>query len=153
MNTRLQVEHPITELITGIDLVEEMLRVASGMTLSPSLLERHHRKETMISGWAMEARVYAEDPRRNFLPSIGKLTKYREPLSLPYVRCDSGVQEGSEISVYYDPMISKLCTHGKDRAECIQNMRNALGIDFFWFFWFFFCCLEKTLIEAKFEQN
>ncbi|MGH0157901.1 UNVERIFIED_CONTAM: hypothetical protein FKN15_051633 [Acipenser sinensis] len=103
MNTRLQVEHPITECITGLDLVQEMIRVAKGYSL------RHKQADIPINGWAIESRVYAEDPYKSFgLPSIGRLSQYQEPLGLPAVRVDSGIQEGSEISIYYDPMISKI---------------------------------------------
>lgn len=119
MNTRLQVEHPVTELVTGIDLVEQMIRVAAGEKLAIQ------QKDVKWHGWAMEARVYAEDPFRNFLPSIGRLARYREPVG-EGVRVDSGVIEGSEISVYYDPMIAKLCTHGVDRDAAIARMRVAL---------------------------
>ncbi len=119
MNTRLQVEHPVTELVTGIDLVEQMIRVAAGEKLAIQ------QKDVKWQGWAMEARVYAEDPFRNFLPSIGRLARYREPAG-EGVRVDSGVMEGSEISVYYDPMIAKLCTHGVDRDAAIARMRAAL---------------------------
>jgi len=122
MNTRLQVEHPITEMITGVDLVEQMIRVAAGHKLP------FQQKDIGINGWALEARVYAEDPYRNFLPSIGRLTRYIEPSQAAGsgVRCDSGILEGSEISVYYDPLICKLVTHGKDRTEAIARMRKAL---------------------------
>src|SRR5260370_7007178 len=109
MNTRLQVEHPVTELITGIDLVEQMIRVAAGEKLSLS------QKEVTLTGWAVETRVYAEDPFRNFLPSIGRLIKYRPPLESRVdgitVRNDTGVQEGGEISIQYDPIISKPVPH------------------------------------------
>src|SRR5215475_6432646 len=120
MNTRLQVEHPVTELITGLDLVELMIRVAAGERLP---LEQ---KDLKLDGWAVEARLYAEDPFRNFLPSTGRLVKYREPASGPDVRVDSGVYEGGEISMFYDPMIAKLCTYGKTRLEAIERMRRAL---------------------------
>lgn len=121
MNTRLQVEHPVTEYITGVDLVEEMIRVAAGLPLS------FKQEDVKIHGWAMESRVYAEDPYRNFLPSIGNLRTYVEPFpGDPEIRVDSGVRQGSEISVFYDPMICKLVTHGVDRASAVQNMRNAL---------------------------
>jgi propionyl-CoA carboxylase alpha chain len=120
MNTRLQVEHPVTELITGLDLVELMIRVAAGEKLP------FQQKDVKLNGWAVEARVYAEDPFRNFLPSTGRLVKYREPLPGPDVRVDSGVYEGGEISMFYDPMIAKLCTHGKTRNEAIDRMRRAL---------------------------
>ncbi|KAG0720708.1 Propionyl-CoA carboxylase alpha chain, mitochondrial [Chionoecetes opilio] len=121
MNTRLQVEHPITECITGVDLVHQMIRVAKGHAL------RLSQKDVAIRGWAIESRVYAEDPFKNFgLPSIGRLTKYQEPLHLPKVRCDSGVEEGSEISIYYDPMICKLVCYGDSREEAIQRSTEAL---------------------------
>ncbi|WP_102108779.1 acetyl-CoA carboxylase biotin carboxylase subunit [Oceaniglobus roseus] len=124
MNTRLQVEHPVTELITGIDLVEQMIRVANGETLSIT------QGDIGINGWAMESRLYAEDPYRGFLPSIGRLTRYRPPEEVAEadhaVRNDTGVFEGGEISMYYDPMIAKLCTWGPDRAAAIEAMRVAL---------------------------
>ena len=127
MNTRLQVEHPVTELITGVDLVEQMIRVAAGHPLPADLLEKDWSQLETMDGWALESRVYAEDPRRGFLPSIGTLTAYEEPITLPGVRVDSGIVEGSEISMFYDPMISKLCTHGKTRNEAIGHMKNALN--------------------------
>ena len=120
MNTRLQVEHPVTELITGLDLVELMIRVAAGERLP---LEQ---KDVKMKGWAVEARLYAEDPFRNFLPSTGRLVKYREPAAGPDVRVDTGVYEGGEISMFYDPMIAKLCTYGANRLEAIERMRRAL---------------------------
>ena len=125
MNTRLQVEHPVTELITGIDLVEQMIRVAAGEPLPFA------QKDIGINGWAIESRLYAEDPYRNFLPSIGRLTRYRPPvegrtLGDGIVRNDTGVYEGGEISMYYDPMIAKLCTWGATRADAIEEMRLAL---------------------------
>ncbi len=124
MNTRLQVEHPVTELITGVDLVEQMIRVAHGEKL------KLKQKDIKLNGWAMESRLYAEDPYRNFLPSIGRLTRYRPPAEISkkdvVVRNDTGVYEGGEISMYYDPMIAKLCTWGTDRATAIENMRVAL---------------------------
>jgi propionyl-CoA carboxylase alpha chain len=124
MNTRLQVEHPVTELITGVDLVEQMIRVAAGEKLAFA------QKDLKINGWAMESRLYAEDPYRGFLPSIGRLTRYRPPVEeasgMGVVRNDTGVFEGGEISMYYDPMIAKLCTWGPDRAAAIENMRVAL---------------------------
>ncbi len=124
MNTRLQVEHPVTELITGIDLVEQMIRVAAGERLS---LEQ---SDIGIHGWAIESRLYAEDPYRNFLPSIGRLTRYRPPAeertATHAVRNDTGVFEGGEISMFYDPMIAKLCTWAPDRARAIAGMRGAL---------------------------
>ena len=120
MNTRLQVEHPVTELITGLDLVELMIRVAAGEKLPFT------QKDVKLEGWAVEARVYAEDPFRNFLPSTGRLVKYREPKPGKDVRVDTGVFEGGEISMFYDPMIAKLCTYGKDRLSAIDRMRRAL---------------------------
>uniref|UniRef100_A0A8C7P4X1 Propionyl-CoA carboxylase subunit alpha n=1 Tax=Oncorhynchus mykiss TaxID=8022 RepID=A0A8C7P4X1_ONCMY len=121
MNTRLQVEHPITECITGLDLVQQMIRVAKGFPLL------HKQEDIPINGWAIESRVYAEDPYKSFgLPSIGRLSQYQEPINLPKVRVDSGIQEGSDISIYYDPMISKLVTYGATRAEALQRMEAAL---------------------------
>lgn len=121
MNTRLQVEHPITECITGLDLVEQMIRVAKGYEL------QHKQEDIPINGWAIESRVYAEDPYKSFgLPSIGRLSQYQEPLNLQNVRVDSGIQEGSDISIYYDPMISKLVTYGATRAEALAKMEDAL---------------------------
>ena len=124
MNTRLQVEHPVTELITGIDLVEQMIRVAAGEKLSLA------QKDVTLTGWAVESRVYAEDPFRNFLPSIGRLTKYRPPAESKIgditVRNDTGVQEGGEIPIYYDPMIAKLVTHASTRSAAIEAHSGAL---------------------------
>jgi propionyl-CoA carboxylase alpha subunit len=124
MNTRLQVEHPVTELVTGIDLVEQMIRVAAGEKLALK------QKDVRLTGWAVESRVYAEDPFRNFLPSIGRLVKYRPPLESSVdgitVRNDTGVQEGGEISIYYDPMIAKLVTHAPSRAAAIEAQATAL---------------------------
>lgn len=121
MNTRLQVEHPVTECITGLDLVQEMIRVAKGYPLC------HKQADIPINGWAIECRVYAEDPYKSFgLPSIGRLSQYEEPLHVPNVRVDSGIQEGSDIGIYYDPMISKLVTYGANRAEALQRMEEAL---------------------------
>ncbi|AMY69639.1 acetyl-CoA carboxylase biotin carboxylase subunit [Frigidibacter mobilis] len=124
MNTRLQVEHPVTELITGVDLVEQMIRVAAGEPLP------FRQEELKINGWAMESRLYAEDPYRNFLPSIGRLTRYRPPVESrtpdAVVRNDTGVFEGGEISMYYDPMIAKLCTWAPTRLGAIEEMRLAL---------------------------
>ena len=124
MNTRLQVEHPVTELITGVDLVEQMIRVAAGETLP------FRQDDLKINGWAMESRLYAEDPYRGFLPSIGRLTRYRPPVEeatdTRAMRNDTGVFEGGEISMYYDPMIAKLCTWAPDRETAIEEMRLAL---------------------------
>jgi propionyl-CoA carboxylase alpha chain len=119
MNTRLQVEHPVTELVTGLDLVEQMIRIAAGEPLAFD--QAGIRRE----GWAIEARVYAEDPARGFLPSIGRLTRYVEPEGAG-IRVDSGVVEGSEVSLFYDPMIAKVCAHGADRAEAIARLGDAL---------------------------
>ncbi|MDR7033587.1 acetyl/propionyl/methylcrotonyl-CoA carboxylase subunit alpha [Mesorhizobium sp. BE184] len=125
MNTRLQVEHPVTELITGIDLVEEMIRVAAGEPL------RFGQDDMKLSGWALESRLYAEDPYRNFLPSIGRLRRYRPPVEGrredgTVIRNDTGVFEGGEISMYYDPMIAKLCSWAPDRAGAVAAMARAL---------------------------
>ncbi|MZR31163.1 acetyl-CoA carboxylase biotin carboxylase subunit [Sneathiella litorea] len=119
MNTRLQVEHPVTELITGIDLVEQMIRVAYGEKLAMT------QKDIKLTGWALESRLYAEDPYRGFLPSIGRLSRYKVPKG-DNVRVDTGVTEGSEITMFYDPMIAKLVTYGKDRDEAIEEMGRAL---------------------------
>ena len=124
MNTRLQVEHPVTELVTGLDLVEEMLKVAAGKKLALK------QKDVKLKGSAIETRIYAEDPTRNFLPSTGRLVRYRPPAlgteSGVTTRLDSGVEEGGEISVYYDPMIAKLVTHAPKRLEAIEQMGHAL---------------------------
>ncbi|MGB2448537.1 MAG: acetyl-CoA carboxylase biotin carboxylase subunit, partial [Parvibaculales bacterium] len=124
MNTRLQVEHPVTELITGIDLVEEMIKVAADEKLALK------QKDVKLTGWAMESRIYAEDPYRGFLPSTGRLTRYRPPVEQQVdgitVRNDTGVYEGGEISLFYDPMIAKLVTHGPDRLTAIDAMADAL---------------------------
>ncbi len=120
MNTRLQVEHPVTEMITGLDLVEQMIRVAAGEKLS------FGQRDVQLTGWAMESRVYAEDPLRGFLPSIGRLVRYIAPEEGETVRVDTGVGEGSEISMYYDPMIAKLVSYGATRDEAIAEMRRAL---------------------------
>src|SRR6185312_1625291 len=124
MNTRLQVEHPVTELVTGLDLVELMIRIAAGEKLPFT------QKDVKQTGWAIEARVYAEDPLRNFLPSIGRLVRYLPPPTDENggdgIRIDSGVYEGAEISLFYDPMIAKLCAYGADRAEATERLANAL---------------------------
>jgi propionyl-CoA carboxylase alpha chain len=134
MNTRLQVstvtyanlnhlevEHPVTEYITGLDLVEMMIKVAAGERI---LLQQ---KDVPLKGWAMESRVYAEDPFRNFLPSIGILDKYREPkVEGGEVRVDSGIREGDEVSIFWDPLICKLVTYGQNRKEAIDTMGKAL---------------------------
>jgi len=124
MNTRLQVEHPVTELVTGVDLVEEMIRSAYGLRL------RIAQADVKMNGWAVESRVYAEDPTRNFLPSTGRLVKYRPPaegvVDGVTVRNDTGVYEGGEISIHYDPMIAKLVTHAGDRLTAIEAQARAL---------------------------
>lgn len=124
MNTRLQVEHPVTELVTGIDLVEQMIRVAAGEKLSIT------QDDVKMTGWAMESRIYAEDPYRNFLPSTGRLVRYQPPEERVEngvtVRNDTGVYEGGEIAIFYDPMIAKLCTHADTREKAIDAMSEAL---------------------------
>ncbi len=124
MNTRLQVEHPVTELVTGIDLVEQMIRVATGEKLTLK------QSDVKLKGWAVESRIYAEDPTRNFLPSIGRLVKYRPPEEESHdgitVRNDTGVYEGGEISIHYDPMIAKLVTHAPSRSAAIAAQADAL---------------------------
>jgi propionyl-CoA carboxylase alpha chain len=119
MNTRLQVEHPVTEQVTGLDLVELMIRVAAGETLP------FGQEDVKLTGWAIEARIYAEDPTRNFLPSIGRLRRYRPPIG-EGTRLDTGVFEGSEISLYYDPLLAKLVASGPDRGTAIDRLRSAL---------------------------
>ncbi|OAP36847.1 acetyl/propionyl-CoA carboxylase subuit alpha [Sinorhizobium glycinis] len=125
MNTRLQVEHPVTEMITGLDLVEQMIRIAAGEKLA------FRQQDVKLEGWAIESRLYAEDPYRNFLPSIGRLTRYRPSQEGrqddgTVIRNDTGVFEGGEISMYYDPMIAKLCAWGPDRAKAVEAMAEAL---------------------------
>jgi propionyl-CoA carboxylase alpha chain len=120
MNTRLQVEHPVTEMIAGLDLVEWMIRIADGQKID------FGQDDIRLNGWSIEARVYAEDPVRNFLPSIGRLVYYRAPEESRHVRVDTGVGEGSEISMFYDPMIAKLATWGETRDAAIEEMRRAL---------------------------
>ncbi|HYD30927.1 MAG TPA: acetyl/propionyl/methylcrotonyl-CoA carboxylase subunit alpha [Azospirillaceae bacterium] len=120
MNTRLQVEHPVTELVTGLDLVEWMIRVAAGEKLNVT------QSDIEMRGWAIEARVYAEDPTRNFMPSIGRVTRYRPPAEDLHTRVDTGIFEGGEISMYYDPMIAKLISRGPDRNTAIHHMKEAL---------------------------
>ncbi len=119
MNTRLQVEHPVTEMITGLDLVKEQIRIARGETLG------YRQEDLKINGHALELRVYAEDPENNFLPDIGTLQTYRTPKGNG-VRVDDGFEEGMEIAIYYDPMIAKLITYGKTRQEAIHRMERAI---------------------------
>ncbi len=121
MNTRLQVEHPVTEMVTGLDLVELMIRVAAGEKLP------FGQDDVEMKGWAIEARVYAEDPYRGFLPSIGRLTRYEPPLDVDGIRVDDGVDEGSEISMFYDPMIAKLVAYGGTRKEAADRLYDAIG--------------------------
>ena len=120
MNTRLQVEHPVTEMVTGIDLVEQMIKIAFGEELEIK------QNDITTNGWAIESRVYAEDPYRDFMPSIGRLSKYLTPEHTETVRVDTGIREGSEVSMFYDPMIAKLITHGENRDSAIENMTNAI---------------------------
>ena len=124
MNTRLQVEHPVTEFVTGLDLVEQMIRAAAGEPLGFA------QDDVRLDGWAIESRLYAEDPSRNFMPSIGRLNRYRPPAEgrngSTAVRIDAGVGEDSEISVYFDPLIAKLVTYGPDRAAAVEAMAGAL---------------------------
>jgi propionyl-CoA carboxylase alpha chain len=121
MNTRLQVEHCVTELITGIDIVEQMVNIACG--------ERLHftQEDIKLNGSAIESRICSEDPTRGFLPSSGRITEYKEPNKSSQIRIDSGVKEGHEVSMFYDPMIAKLCTYAPTRAEAIEHMKSALG--------------------------
>jgi propionyl-CoA carboxylase alpha chain len=121
MNTRLQVEHPVTELITGIDLVEQMVRVAAGEQLAFT------QNDIKLEGWAFECRICSEDPSKGFMPSSGRITQYEEPPKGPNIRVDSGVGPGSEVSMFYDSMIAKLCTYDITRAKAIDHMRRALG--------------------------
>ncbi len=120
MNTRLQVEHPVTEFVTGLDLVEQMIRIAAGETLSFA------QDDVRLDGWAIEARIYAEDPSREFLPSIGKLVRYNQPVEDDYIRVDTGVREGSEISIHYDPMIAKLIAGADSRQAAADRLSAAL---------------------------
>ena len=125
MNTRIQVEHPVTELITGVDLIEQMVRSAAGEALA------FRQEDLKIDGWAIESRLYAEDPYRGFLPSIGRMVRYRQPEAGrrddgTVVRNDSGVREGDEISMFYDPMIAKLCVWGPTREAAVEGMSRAL---------------------------
>jgi propionyl-CoA carboxylase alpha chain len=121
MNTRLQVEHRVTELVTRIDLVEQMIRIAAGEKLP------FKQKDIELNGWAMEARVYAEDPKRGFLPSTGRITRYQEPVTEHNVLIDTGIYEGGEVSMFYDPMVAKVCTHAPTRDKAIESMQAALS--------------------------
>ncbi len=121
MNTRLQVEHRVTELITGIDLVEQMIRIAAGEKLSFT------QDDVKFEGWAMEARIYAEDPKRGFLPSTGRITRYLKPENIDNVLIDTGIYEGGEVSMFYDPMVAKVCSYGDDRKAAIETMNAALS--------------------------
>ena len=124
MNTRLQVEHPVSELVTGVDLVEQMIYCADNKKLNIS------QKDINLKGWSVESRIYAEDPTKDFLPSIGRVTEYIEPSKIEdkdqIIRNDTGINPGSEVSLFYDPMISKLAVHSKDRATAIDLMINSL---------------------------
>jgi propionyl-CoA carboxylase alpha chain len=121
MNTRLQVEHRVTELVTGIDLVEQMIRIAAGEALE------FGQKDIQIDGWAFESRLYAEDPKRSFLPSTGRITRYQEPENIENVLIDTGIYEGGEVSMFYDPMVAKVCTWAETRKEAIDAMKAALS--------------------------
>ncbi len=120
MNTRLQVEHPVTELVTGLDIVEQMIRIAAGEKLEIK------QKDVVLNGWAIESRIYAEDPFRNFMPSTGRLTRYQAPTETEDTRVDTGIEEGSEVSIFYDPMIAKVITYGSDRSQALSRMGDAL---------------------------
>ncbi len=121
MNTRLQVEHRVTELVTGLDLVEWMIRIAAGEPLE------FEQKDVKFNGWAMEARVYAEDPKRSFLPSVGRITRYEEPSAGDSLLIDAGVYEGGEVSMYYDPMISKVCSYAPTRNQAVELLKSSLA--------------------------
>ncbi|NBX03998.1 MAG: acetyl-CoA carboxylase biotin carboxylase subunit, partial [Alphaproteobacteria bacterium] len=121
MNTRLQVEHRVTELVTGIDLVEQMIRIAAGEKLSFT------QKDVKLEGWAVEGRLYAEDPKRSFLPSTGRITRYQEPRHVDGVLIDTGIYEGGEVSMFYDPMVAKVCTYAETRDKAIESMKSALS--------------------------
>ncbi|MDX2223133.1 MAG: acetyl-CoA carboxylase biotin carboxylase subunit [Rhodospirillaceae bacterium] len=147
MNTRLQVEHPVTEMVTGLDLVELMIRIAAGEKIP------FKQADVKLSGWAIESRVYAEDPYRNFLPSTGRLTRYIPPAEGKHVRVDTGVYEGGEISVYYDPMIAKLIATGSDRNQAIANMRSALDAYYIRGVSHNIPFLASLMSKAKFESG
>lgn len=142
VNTRLQVEHPVTELVTGIDLVREMIQIEDGLKLS------FRQEDIVTNGWAFEARVYAENPEKNFMPSTGRLSYYREPLDSSGIRIDSGVYEGHDVTTFYDPMIAKICSHGKNRIEAIYRMQHALER-------FYISGIEENLdfLQSVFRNN
>jgi propionyl-CoA carboxylase alpha chain len=121
MNTRLQVEHCVTELVTGFDIVREMVNIAAGYELTIK------QEDVKLKGWAIESRICAEDPSRGFLPSSGRITEYHEPVKSSGIRIDSGVKEGTEVSMFYDSLIAKLCSYGATREEAISKMRSALS--------------------------
>ena len=121
MNTRLQVEHPVTELVTGIDIIEQMIKIAAGQKLEIS------QNDVQLNGWAMECRIYAEDPLRGFLPSSGNITEYIEPPKASNIRIDSGIDTGTEVSMFYDPMVAKLCTYSETREGAVEQMKSALS--------------------------
>jgi propionyl-CoA carboxylase alpha chain len=121
MNTRLQVEHRVTELVTGIDLVEQMIRIAAGEKLSFT------QKDVSLQGWAFESRIYAEDPKRAFLPSTGRITRYQEPQHMENILIDTAIYEGGEVSMFYDPMVAKVCSYGETRDAAIDTMKSALA--------------------------
>ncbi|KAF2905436.1 hypothetical protein ILUMI_00740, partial [Ignelater luminosus] len=147
MNTRLQVEHPITECITGIDLVQQMIKIAKGYPLDIK------QENININGWAIESRVYAEDPYKNYgLPSTGQLYSYQEPY-FAGLRCDSGVEEGSVIGIYYDPMICKLICHGKNRKEAIEKSIKALDSYVIYGVTHNIPLLRDILTEKKFTEG
>ncbi len=147
MNTRLQVEHGVTELITGLDLVECMINVAMGKSLPLK------QQDVVLNGWAMECRINAEDPARGFLPSSGRISKYIEPQKAENIRIDSGVYEGYSISMYYDSMIAKLLSYGKDRKKAIQKMREALGSFYIDGISHNMSFLEKIMYNKNFEDG
>lgn len=147
MNTRLQVEHGVTELITGVDIVELMIRVARGEKLPFT------QKDIKLNGWAMESRICSEDPSRGFLPSSGRINKYMEPTNIENVRVDTGVYEGYTISAFYDSMICKLLTYGKNRQECLEKMQTALGAFYITGVTHNIGFLETIMYNTKFQQG
>jgi propionyl-CoA carboxylase alpha chain len=147
MNTRLQVEHPVTEMVTGVDLVEQMLRIASGEKLAIK------QEDVKLSGWAIESRIYAEDPLREFLPSTGRVVRYQPPGLSDRVRVDTGVYEGGEVSMFYDPMIAKLVTHASGRDAAIDAMRNALNEYFIRGVAHNICFLNALITHPRFKAG